>query len=72
MKNVKHSWEIFICMDMAKGLVYHMTPKKSENNVCLGELLLRVCKLGCARIGCPFWLSEKSPSVEIDDGLVNL
>ena len=29
-------------------------------------------KLGCARIGCPFWLSEKSPSIEIADGLMNL
>ena len=48
---------------------------KSENNLCLGEqwpLLLRVWKLGCARFDCPFWLSEKSPNVEIADGLMNL
>ena len=57
------------------ALIYHMTPKTSENYSCFGEhwpLLLRVWKLGCARISCPFWLIEKSPSVEIDDGLVNL
>ena len=50
---------------------------KSENNSCLGEhwpLLYRVWKLGCARIqfGCPFWLSEKSPRVEIACGVMNL
>ena len=60
---------------MAKGLIDHMTPKKKENSLCFGEqwpLLSRVLKLGCARIDCPFWLSEQSPSVEIADSLMNL
>ena len=60
---------------MAERLIYHMTPTKILKYSCLGEhwpLLYRVWKLGCARIGCPFWLSEKSPSIEIADGLMNL
>ena len=59
---------------MAKGLIYYDT-QESENELCFGEhwpLLLREWKLGCARIGCPFWLSEKSTNVEFDNGLVNL
>ena len=56
---------------------YHIIydTKKSENSLCFSEhwpLLWRVWKLGCARIGCPFWLSEKSPNVKIADGLLNL
>ena len=73
MKNVKHLGEMFICMDGYRShLLWH---QKSQNNLFFGEhwpLLLRLWKLGCARIGCPFWLTEKSPSVEIDDGMVNL
>ena len=62
---------------MAEGLLYHYDTNKSENNLCLGEhwpLLSRVEKVGCAKIGCPFWLSEKFPSVtvEIADGVMNL
>ena len=52
-----------------------MTPKKSENTICLSEywpLLWRVWQLGCARVGCLFWLSEKPLSVEISGGVMNL
>ena len=69
-------FETFSYVWMAKGLIYHNDTKKSENKFCFGEhwpLVLRLWKLGCARIGCLFWLSKKSPNVEIDDGhLVNL
>ena len=33
---------------------------------------IRLRKLGCARIGCLFWLSEKSLNVEIAGGAMNL
>ena len=61
---------------MVEGLIYHnYDTHKPENNLCLDEhwpLLLRVWKLGCARTDCPFWLSVKSSSVEIADGVMNL
>ena len=59
-------------MAKVSSIIWH---QKSENSLCFGEhwpLLLGVWQFGCARIGCPFWLSEKSPSVEIADGLGNL
>ena len=74
MKIFKNYGKMFICMDGKRSHLSYDT-KQSENNLCFGEhwpFLLRVWKLGCARIGFPFWLSEKSPSVEIDDGMVNL
>ena len=76
IKNVKHFREIFICVDGWRSHLSYDT-EKCENNSCLGEhwpLLKRVWKLGCARIGCPFWLSEKSPRprVEIAGGVMNL
>ena len=33
---------------------------------------IKITNVGCARIGCPFWLSEKSPSIEIAGGVMNL
>ena len=72
---VKHFLEMFICMDGKRSRLSYDT-KKYENNLllwwALATLFIRVWKLGCARIGCPFWLSEKSPNIDIDDGLVNL
>ena len=60
---------------MSNGLIYHKTPtylkiiyaSLSTGHVCKGYE-----KLGCAKIGCTFWLSEKSPSVEIAGGVMNL
>ena len=43
-------------------LIYDYDTKMSENSLCLGEhwlLLWRVWKWGCARICCPFRVSEK-------------
>ena len=65
MKNVTHFWEIFIYIWIAKDLVNHVTRRKSENNLRFGKhfpLFLSVWKLSCARIGCRFWLSDKSPA----------
>ena len=36
IKNIKIFGK-FSYVWMAEGLIYHMTPKKSENNSCLGE-----------------------------------
>ena len=37
----KTFWENFSYVWMAKGLIYHMTPKKSENNLSYHRQFLR-------------------------------